>query len=301
MNLRVRTPGLGARLTVATVGQAEEPRRLLRAALPSLAVAHNSSAYAAQLMLRNRCAAISESIAWRRAPPASSISSAARASNADAIIRTYQSPIRTERSCSRTREAVDQGCGSTRHMVCAGAMATALDRCVLGAAGLEDNACRMRTTERVTHSTAHGPLSPIELELIDAYWRAANYLSVGQIYLLDNPLLREPLRNEHVKPRLLGHFGTVPGLNLVYAHLNRAIRQRELNAIYITGPGHGGPGLVANAYLRAPTARSTRELLVTRKACDGSSANSAFQAAFQATWRPRRPARSTREGSWDMP
>ena len=88
-----------------------------------------------------------------------------------------------------------------------------------------------------------------ELRLIDAYWRAANYLSVGQIYLLDNPLLREPLRPDHIKPRLLGHFGTTPGLNLVYAHLNRAIRARDLSAIYVTGPGHGGPGLVANAYL----------------------------------------------------
>ncbi len=88
-----------------------------------------------------------------------------------------------------------------------------------------------------------------ELRRLDAYWRAANYLSVGQIYLLDNPLLREPLRPEHVKPRLLGHFGTTPGLNLLYAHLNRAIVARELDAIYITGPGHGGPGLVANAYL----------------------------------------------------
>src|SRR5204863_8093447 len=87
------------------------------------------------------------------------------------------------------------------------------------------------------------------LTRMDAYWRAANYLSVGQIYLLDNPLLREPLQPEHVKPRLLGHFGTVPGLNLVYAHLNRAIRARDLNAIYVTGPGHGGPGVVANAYL----------------------------------------------------
>jgi xylulose-5-phosphate/fructose-6-phosphate phosphoketolase len=88
-----------------------------------------------------------------------------------------------------------------------------------------------------------------ELRRIDAYWRAANYLSVGQIYLLDNPLLREALQHEHVKPRLLGHFGTVPGLNLIYAHMNRAIRARELNAIYICGPGHGGPGVVANAYL----------------------------------------------------
>jgi xylulose-5-phosphate/fructose-6-phosphate phosphoketolase len=88
-----------------------------------------------------------------------------------------------------------------------------------------------------------------DLELIDAYWRAANYLSVGQIYLLDNPLLREPLQAEHVKPRLLGHWGTTPGLNLLYAHMNRVIRDRGLNAMYVTGPGHGGPGLVANTYL----------------------------------------------------
>ncbi len=88
-----------------------------------------------------------------------------------------------------------------------------------------------------------------QLRLIDAYWRAANYLSVGQIYLLDNPLLREPLRPEHIKPRLLGHWGTTPGLNFVYAHLNRVIRERDLNVIYVTGPGHGGPGLVANTYL----------------------------------------------------
>jgi xylulose-5-phosphate/fructose-6-phosphate phosphoketolase len=93
------------------------------------------------------------------------------------------------------------------------------------------------------------PLAKDELDRIDAYWRAANYLSVGQIYLLDNPLLREPLLPEHVKPRLLGHWGTTPGLNFLYAHLNRAIVARDLNAIYVTGPGHGGPGLVANSYL----------------------------------------------------
>jgi xylulose-5-phosphate/fructose-6-phosphate phosphoketolase len=98
-------------------------------------------------------------------------------------------------------------------------------------------------------TTVSGPLAAEELRLLDAYWRAANYLSVGQIYLLDNPLLREPLRPEHIKPRLLGHFGTVPGLNLVYAHLNRSIRARDLDAIYVCGPGHGGPGMVANAYL----------------------------------------------------
>jgi xylulose-5-phosphate/fructose-6-phosphate phosphoketolase len=102
---------------------------------------------------------------------------------------------------------------------------------------------------RGTIEATEGPLAADELYLVDRYWRAANYLSVGQIYLLDNPLLREPLRPDHVKPRLLGHFGTTPGLNLVYAHLNRAIRRRDLSAIYITGPGHGGPGLVANAYL----------------------------------------------------
>jgi xylulose-5-phosphate/fructose-6-phosphate phosphoketolase len=96
---------------------------------------------------------------------------------------------------------------------------------------------------------AGGPLSAAEAELIDAYWRAANYLSVGQIYLLANPLLREPLQVEHIKPRLLGHWGTTPGLNFLYAHLNRVIRARDLNAIFVTGPGHGGPGLVANTYL----------------------------------------------------
>jgi xylulose-5-phosphate/fructose-6-phosphate phosphoketolase len=92
-------------------------------------------------------------------------------------------------------------------------------------------------------------LSDQELELIDAYWRAANYLSVGQIYLLDNPLLREPLLLDHVKPRLLGHWGTTPGLNLIYAHLNRAIKTHDLNAMAVTGPGHGAPGIVANSYL----------------------------------------------------
>src|SRR5215211_6448144 len=92
-------------------------------------------------------------------------------------------------------------------------------------------------------------LSESQLRLVDAYWRAANYLSVGQIYLRDNPLLREPLRIEHVKPRLLGHWGTTPGLNFIYVHLNRIIREHDLDAIFIAGPGHGGPGVVANAYL----------------------------------------------------
>src|SRR5579862_2799017 len=93
------------------------------------------------------------------------------------------------------------------------------------------------------------PLSDQQLSLIDAYWRASNYLTVGQIYLLANPLLREPLRTEHIKPRLLGHWGTSPGLSLVYAHCNRIIRAHDLDVLYLAGPGHGGPAIVANVYL----------------------------------------------------
>src|SRR3954471_14381792 len=105
----------------------------------------------------------------------------------------------------------------------------------------------MTATE--TAPTTQAPLQDDELELIDAYWRAANYLSVGQIYLLDNPLLRRPLTAEDIKPRLLGHWGTTPGLNFIYAHMNRVIRANDLDAIYVFGPGHGGPAAVANAWL----------------------------------------------------
>ena len=104
-------------------------------------------------------------------------------------------------------------------------------------------------TPTTSSAAADDPLSASELERINAYWRAANYLSVGQIYLLANPLLREPLLPEHVKPRLLGHWGTTPGLNFIYAHMNRVIRSWDLDAIYVMGPGHGGPATVANAYL----------------------------------------------------
>src|SRR5450432_4082939 len=97
--------------------------------------------------------------------------------------------------------------------------------------------------------TEREPLTNAELDAIDAWWRAANYLSVGQVYLHDKQLLTEPMRPEHVKPRLLGHWGTTPGLNLIYAHLNRLIRNQDLNLIYVCGPGHGGPGMVANTYL----------------------------------------------------
>ena len=90
---------------------------------------------------------------------------------------------------------------------------------------------------------ASNVLTPKFLRALDAYWRAANYLSVGQIYLYDNPLLKKPLKLAHIKPRLLGHWGTTPGLNFIYVHLNRVIKEHDLNVIYITGPGHGGPGL----------------------------------------------------------
>jgi xylulose-5-phosphate/fructose-6-phosphate phosphoketolase len=93
------------------------------------------------------------------------------------------------------------------------------------------------------------PLSAELLRKMDAWWRAANYLAVGQIYLKDNPFLRQPLRLDHVKPRFLGHWRTTPGLNFIYVHLNRLITEHGLNLIYVTGPGHGGPGIVANTYL----------------------------------------------------
>ena len=92
-------------------------------------------------------------------------------------------------------------------------------------------------------------MTPEALLEIDAWWRAANYLGAAQIYLLDNPLLREPLKLEHIKPRLLGHWGTTPGLNFIYLHLNRVIKQRDLDAMYVCGPGHGAPAILANAYL----------------------------------------------------
>ena len=111
------------------------------------------------------------------------------------------------------------------------------------------NSTLAQPTLDVSPAQAAPPLSPELLQRMDAYWRAANYLSVGQIYLLDNPLLKEPLQYKHIKPRLLGHWGTTPGQNFIYVHLNRVIRQYDLDMIYIAGPGHGGPALVANTYL----------------------------------------------------
>src|SRR5262245_60081295 len=118
----------------------------------------------------------------------------------------------------------------------------------------------MTATTSPTRPPETAPLSADEARLIDAYWRAANYLSVGQIYLLDNPLLRVPLAPEHIKPRLLGHWGTTPGLNLVYVHASRVIKERDLDAIWIVGPGHGGPAAVANAWLEGTAAETNPTL-----------------------------------------
>jgi len=150
-------------------------------------------------------------------------------------------------------------------------------------------------------TTMTAALSAEELRQIDAYWRAANYLSVGQVYLLDNPLLREPLRPEHIKPRLLGHFGTVPGLNLIYVHLNRAIRQRDLDAIYITGPGHGGPAVVANAWLEGTYTELYPTSAVTNMGYSTCSASFRSPAGSRVTRLPRLPARSMRAASSATP
>ncbi len=119
-----------------------------------------------------------------------------------------------------------------------------------------------------------------EIDAIDAYWRAANYLTVGQIYLLDNALLREPLRAEHIKPRLLGHWGTSPGLSLLYAHLNRVIRTRDANVVFITGPGHGGPAILANDWLEGSYSE-----VYPNVSLDASGHASPVPAVLHAGWR----------------
>src|SRR6476660_1827969 len=116
------------------------------------------------------------------------------------------------------------------------------------------------TTLNSLPGISNAPLTDEELRKIDAYWRAANYLSVGQIYLYRNPLLREPLSLKQIKPRLLGHWGTTPGQNFIYVHLNRVIKQYDLDMIYISGPGHGGPALVANVYLEGTYSEIYRDI-----------------------------------------
>ena len=137
-----------------------------------------------------------------------------------------------------------------------------------------------------------------ELRGLQRWWEAANYLTVAQIYLADYPLLREPLRAEHIKPRLLGHWGTSPGLSLIYAHLNRLIRRTEQEVLYVAGPGHGGPALVANVYLEGSYSDIYPDGSQDEAACGGWCASSPHPAAFPVTWGRRRPARSTKAASW---
>ena len=160
---------------------------------------------------------------------------------------------------------------------------------------------QMSRSEPTTSTIEGRPLKRTELGRIDAWWRAANYLSVGQIYLMANPLLREKLLAEHVKPRLLGHWGTTPGLNFVYAHLNRAISARELNMMYIIGPGHGGPGLVAAAWLEGTY---TEVYPGIGQDADGMRRlfhQFSFPVASPATWPPRHRVPSTKAASWGIP
>ena len=145
--------------------------------------------------------------------------------------------------------------------------------------------------------TEQEPLTSSELDALDAWWRAANYLSIGQIYLLANPLLTEPLRPEHVKPRLLGHWGTTPGLNIIYAHLNRVIRAGDLNMIYIAGPGHGGPGMVASTYLEGTYSELYPHITQDAAGWPGCSGSSPSPAASRRTWHRRHRDPSTRAAS----
>src|ERR671918_2940585 len=142
------------------------------------------------------------------------------------------------------------------------------------------------------------PLPPDDPRLVDAWWRAANSLSVGQISLLDTPPLREPLRPEHIKPRLLGHWGTTPGLNLAYAHLNRVIRARDLTMIFVCGPGHGGPAMVANTYLEGSYSE-----LCPAIAQDEAGMRALFRQFSFPGGVPSHaaPGRSTRAASWATP
>ena len=145
------------------------------------------------------------------------------------------------------------------------------------------------------------PVPAKVLDGIDAWWRAANYLSVGQIYLMDNPLLREPLKPEHVKPRLLGHWGTTPGLTFLYAHLNRAIAQRGQSTIYVAGPGHGGPGLVANAYLEGTYSETYSDVTQDTEGMRRLFRQFSFPGVSGATWLGMPPGKENCRNSRFIP
>ena len=141
-------------------------------------------------------------------------------------------------------------------------------------------------------------LSAELLQKMDAYWRAANYLTVGQIYLKDNPLLEVPLRLEHLKTRLLGHWGTTTGLNFIYVHLNRLIKLNDLDMICIIGLGHGGPSLVAHTYLEGSYSEIYPNIDRSRNGMRGCSASSPGHMAFRVTSRRKRQDRSTKAANW---
>ena len=159
----------------------------------------------------------------------------------------------------------------------------------MGNVGFSDQAVSVKQKD-VTQK----PLSAEDIQKVDAYWRAANYLSVGQIYLKDNPLLERPLSPEDIKPRLLGHWGTTPGLNFIYVHLNRLILKHDLDMMYIIGPGHGGPGIVANTYLEGSYTEIYPHVEQNR---DGMK--QLFRpTASPATWPLRSPAPFMKAASW---
>jgi xylulose-5-phosphate/fructose-6-phosphate phosphoketolase len=147
-------------------------------------------------------------------------------------------------------------------------------------------------TPPVAEELVEGPLSDDLLDKIHRYWQAANYLTVGQIYLQDNPLLREPLEPEHIKPRLLGHWGTSPGLSLIYVHLNRLIREHDADVIYLAGPGHGGPAVLANVYLEGTYSKVYPEV-----SQDAAGMRRLFRQFSTPGGMPPQ-ARSTRAASW---
>jgi xylulose-5-phosphate/fructose-6-phosphate phosphoketolase len=143
-------------------------------------------------------------------------------------------------------------------------------------------------------STDGRTLSTEDLAGMDAWWRAANYLSAGQIYLMENPLLKQPLTPQQIKPRLLGHWGTTPGLNFIYVHLNRAINERDLNMIYIIGPGHGGPAMVANTWMEGSYSQLYPDVTMDEEGMGRFSSSSPSPAGFRATWLRRSRGAFTR-------
>jgi phosphoketolase len=150
---------------------------------------------------------------------------------------------------------------------------------------------------RMDTATPAGVCSLDELRRIDAYWRAANYLSVGQIYLYDNPMLREPLTLAHVKPLVVGHWGTTPGQNFIYVHLNRVIKKFDLDMFYIAGPGHGGPAIVGNVYLEGTWSEIYPNVTQDEAGMKKLFTQFSFPAVSPATWRRRRQGRSMRAAS----